>query len=255
MIIFVYDKTLEGLLTSVFEAYSRKMFPDLLLAENEPFPLFYDEVFTVFTDSGKADRVWKGLEKKLSKAALSSLTVSWLSELPEIDTLLFRYIRKAIDSPHSIEMNFGDPDVLALSKIWKKVGQEKNRIIQFLRFQKAADGTYFAAMEPLYNVLPLTIPFFKDRFADQPWLIYDIKREYGYYYDLKEVTEVRFEQKENHLLSGMLSEDIMDKDEKLFQQLWKQYFTSIAIRERSNPKLQRQHMPVRFWKYLTEKQL
>lgn len=254
MNIFIYDKTLEGLLTSVFDAYARKTFPDRLLEEGEPLPLFYDEVYTVTTDEEKANRVWRALEKKLSKVALSMITVSWLSELPEIDSLLFRYIRKNIDAPRAIEMNFGDPDVLELSKIWKKVGREKERMGQFLRFQKAADGTFFAAMEPLYNVLPLNIPFLQDRFADQKWLVYDLKREYGYYYDLQEVIEVRFEEKEQHLLTGLLNEELMDKDEKLFQQLWKQYFKSIAIKERTNPKLQRQHMPVRFWKYLTEKQ-
>ena len=42
MIIFVYDKTFEGLLTAVFDAYSRRTFPDLLVTEGEPFPLFYD---------------------------------------------------------------------------------------------------------------------------------------------------------------------------------------------------------------------
>ncbi len=254
MIVFIYDKTLEGLLTAIFDAYFRKTFPGLLLEYGQPLPLFHDEVFTVVTDEEKAGRVWKALEKKLSKVSLSCITVSWLSELPEIDGLLFRYICKNIDAPSSIEMNFGDPDVLELSKIWKKVGHEKHKIQQFLRFQKAADGTFFAAMEPLYNVLPLTISFLKDRFADQKWLIYDLKREYGYYYDLSEVIEVRFEDKGDHLISGLLSDDIMDKDEKLFQQLWKQYFKSIAIKERINPKLQRQHMPVRFWKYLTEKQ-
>ncbi|MDH6342170.1 putative DNA metabolism protein [Parabacteroides sp. PFB2-12] len=253
MIIFIYDNSLEGLLTAVFDAYSRKTFPDILQGEEEALPLFYDELYRVITDTAKADRVWKALEKKLSKVALSEITVSWLSELPEVGPLIFRYIRKNIDAPQSVEMNFGDPDVLALSKIWKKVGQEKSRLVQFLRFQKAADGTYFAAMEPLYNVLPLAIPFLKDRYADQRWLVYDLKREYGYYYDLQEVIEVRFEKKEEHLLSGFLSEEMMDKDEKLFQQMWKQYHTSIAIQERKNPKLQRSFMPVRFWKYLTEK--
>ena len=84
-------------------------------------------------------------------------------------------------------------------------------------------------------------------------LLYDLKREYGYYYDLKEATEVRFEEKEAHLLSGLLGEELMDADEKLFQQMWKTYFKSIAIKERLNPKLHRQHMPARFWKYMPEK--
>jgi probable DNA metabolism protein len=254
MIVFVYDKTFEGLLTVVFDAYSRRSFPDLLLAEGEPLPLFYDEVVTVYTDDQKADRVWKGLQKKISAAALSLITVSWLSELPEIDKLLFRYIRKALDVPASIELNFGDSDVLEVSKISKKVVNERLRVMQFLRFQKASDGTYFAAVEPVYNVISLVIPYLKDRFADQKWLLYDLKREYGYYYDLLEVVEVRFEDKQAHLLSGLLNEELMDENEKLFQQLWKEYFKAITIKERLNPKLHRQHMPVRFWKYMPEKQ-
>jgi len=109
-------------------------------------------------------------------------------------------------------------------------------------------------MEPLYNVLPLVVGHFKDRFADQKWLIYDLKRAYGCYYDLQEVREVRFDSKEEHLLSGILNDKLMAEDEKLFQNLWKAYFKAIAIKERINPKLHKQHMPVRFWKYLTEKQ-
>ena len=89
MIIFVYDKTFEGLLTAVFDAYSRRTFPDLLVTEGEPFPLFYDEAIRIYTDDRKAERVWKGLEKKISKSSLSGLTVTWLSELPEVDLLLF----------------------------------------------------------------------------------------------------------------------------------------------------------------------
>ena len=73
MNIFLYDKTFEGLLTSVFEAYSRRIFPDALLLEGEPLPLFYDEIFTVITDEEKSGRVWRGLQKKLSSAALACL--------------------------------------------------------------------------------------------------------------------------------------------------------------------------------------
>lgn len=253
MNVFVYDKTFDGLLTVVFDAYFRKTFPDVLLAEGEPFPLFYDESVNVVTDTDRAGRVWKALEKKLSRTALSSLTYAWLSELPGVDMLLFRYMRKTIDSPRSIELSFGDEDVLELTKISRKVANERGRIIMFLRFQKAMDNTYFAAVEPLYNVLPLATGHFKDRFSDQCWLIYDVKREYGYYYDLNTVTEVNFETKEAHLITGMLNEELMAKDEMLFQQMWKEYFKSITIKVRKNPKLHKQNMPVRFWKYLTEK--
>lgn len=256
MIVFTYDKTFDGLLTAVFDAYFRKTFPDALLSEGDTMPLFYDEAFAVMTDEEKAARVWRGLQKKLSPSALGCLTQSWLSELPEVDMPIFRYIRKAIDSPRSIETNFADPDVLQLAQIWKKVDGERMRLMQFARFQKAADGTFFAAFEPQYNALPLTVQHFKDRFADQRWMIYDLKRRYGFYSDLHEVREVSFdeESRETHLITGMLDESLMDKEEKLFQQLWKTYFKAICIKERLNPRKHKQDMPVRYWKYLTEKQ-
>jgi len=53
---------------------------------------------------------------------------------------------------------------------------------------------------------------------------------------------------------GKLNEKLMAEDEKQFQELWKGYFNSMTIKERINPKLHRQNLPKRYWKYLTEKQ-
>ncbi len=257
MVLFVYDYSFEGLLTVVFEAYARKRFPDALLREGCPLPLFYDEAITVLTDEGRAGRVWNALKKKLSPMALGCLSQCWLSEREGVDLLLFRYMRKTIDARMSIETNFADPDVLALSRIWKKVNAERIRLLQFVRFQRASDGTYFGALEPDYNVLPLVVDHFKDRFADQRWLLYDIRRRYGFYYDLHRVEEVTFDtgdEREQHLITGLLRDTMIADDERFFQQLWKAYFHSICIRERLNPRKHKQDMPVRYWKYLTEKQ-
>jgi probable DNA metabolism protein len=44
-----------------------------------------------------------------------------------------------------------------------------------------------------------------------------------------------------------------EQEEEFYQTLWKQYFKSIAIEGRINPRLQMQHMPKKYWKYLIEK--
>ena len=253
MIIFHYDKTFEGLLTAVFDAYNRKNFPDKLLEEDELKPLFVDESYTVLTQTDKASRVWKALEKKLQRTTRNMITHVWLSELPASDELIFRYIRKTFDSKQSIELNFADDDVLQMRNVAQKVDREKHRMIEYVRFQKAADDIFFAPVSPDHNCLPLTMEHFKDRFADQKWIIYDIKRNYGFYYDLKTVTEMTLDST-NLFPEGKLEEELMAKDEKLFQELWKGYFKSMTIKERINLKLQRQHLPKRYWKYLTEKQ-
>lgn len=252
MLVFQYDRTFEGLLTVVFDAYSRRTFPDKLAVVGEPLPLFTEEVHQVITDTDKSNRVWEGMQKKVSKITCNMLMCVWLSEEKESDELIFRYIRKTFDSPRSIEMNFADDDVLNVQKIAKRVGKEKHYMIMFVRFQKAADDIYFAPVSPQCNALPLAIHHFKDRFATQKWVIYDTKRRYGYYYDLKTVEEITLDD-DTHLLRGKLDEELMAQDEKLFQELWKNYFKAMTIKERINPKLQRQHMPRRFWKYLTEK--
>ena len=250
---FLYDQTFDGLLTCVFEAFNRKEFPENIAGADKQLPLF-TESFRVVTDNAKADRVMKALRKKISKQALDMLYITYLSELEEIEIRIFRYIQKALLAEKSIETNFADPDVLELSKIYRKVGREEERIRQFVRFQKTADGLFFAVMDPKYNVLPLTARFFKTRYADQQWIVYDVRRGYGLYYDLKTVEIVHFEQLPVDMETGGITADKLDECEAVFRNLWKDYLKAITIRERLNLKLQRQHMPKRFWKYLTEKQ-
>jgi len=253
MLVFFYDKTFEGLLTAVFDAYSRKTFPDKLIAEGGIAPLFMEDSYTVITQEDRATRVWGALEKKMSKQACNMLTHAWFSESEGSDELLFRYIRKTIDSKLPIETNFADKDVLEVHQLARKVSHEGHYLRMFVRFQKAADDIFFAPVSPIFNALPLAIEHFTDRFSDQKWVIYDVKRHYGFYYDLHTVVEMTLDN-DDHLLSGKLDESLMAEDEKLFQELWKGYFKAMTIKERINPKLHRQNMPRRFWKYLTEKQ-
>jgi probable DNA metabolism protein len=252
MYAYIYDKTFEGLLTLVFDAYSRKQFPDTILEAEEP-SLFAGETYCVLTDNMRAKRVWRGLRKKLSVDACNQLFVVFLSELQGVEMLLFRYMKKAFASAVSIETNYGDPDVVQVAAIYRKVSREAERIRMFVRFQKTADNIFFAPIEPLYNVLPLTVPFFEDRFSDQQWIVYDVKRRYGLYYDLHTTVEVTFDNIDFDFATGKLNDRQAADDELWFQQLWQSYFKSISIKERTNPKLHRQNMPQRFWKFLPEK--
>ena len=109
-------------------------------------------------------------------------------------------------------------------------------------------------VEPLFDVLPFAIKHFADRFSDQPFIIYDRVRDYGYHYDGIETKRITLRSDSYHLSTGRLSDELMDPDERLYQQLWRNYVRYTAITERTNPRKQRQDMPVRYWKYLTEMQ-
>ena len=240
-------------LTVVFDAYFRKSFPERLIGPGEPVPMFAREVLDSTTDPVRAERVWKGLRKKLPRRLRNMLLHVWLSESVGADELLLRYMRKIFDSPERKSADFTDADVLAVHDIARTVSREAHHLIQFARLRKMADGSYYAPVSPKCNALPLAVGYFRDRFADQRWLVYDLKRRYGYAYDLHEVREVVFESLSD-APSERLTDDLLDADELAFQRLWKSYFDALAIPERFNPRLQRRQMPARFWKYLIEKE-
>ena len=147
--------------------------------------------------------------------------------------------------------------MLTVTNIARKVLHEQLRMKQFIRFQKAKDGTYLAVVSPDHNVLPIIIDHFQDRFNDQPWLIYDAKRHYGFNYDGKTVIRITFEDESAvpfSLENGKLNEEVLSSDDQLLQNLWRTYFKAICIKERMNPRKQLNDMPRRYWKYMTEKQ-
>ncbi|MBR3710498.1 MAG: TIGR03915 family putative DNA repair protein [Bacteroidales bacterium] len=259
MTVYTFDGTLDGLMTAVFDAFERHEQPEKLLTKGEALPLFCDNVHEVITNEEKAKRVWVGLEKRLTCQALRIISVSWLSELPEVVNPLFNYVCKTFRQPQgatSIALNYADPDVLAVTRIGWKVSHEQLRMKQFIRFQKAKDGTYLAVIGPDHNVLPLVIGHFRDRFNDQSWLIYDAKRHYGFYYEgLGMPMQITFENEASvpfNLYDGKLKPDLLSSDDQLFQDLWRTYFKAICIKERLNPRKQIKEIPLRYWKYLTE---
>ena len=258
MTVYVFDGTMDGLLSAVFDAFLLKEAPERLLTFGDDLPLFCERIYKVKTDTEKAQRVWSGLEKQLPKEALRMISTSQLSELQELWQPLFMLLCKVFRKGKEVVRNFADPDVLAVTKIARRVAHEAHRIMQFVRFQKAKDGTYLSVISPDHNVLPLVVHHFQDRFNDQPWLIYDAHRHYGYHYDSQSPpVRVTFEDEASvpfSLTDGKLSDDILSNDDQLLQDLWRTYFKAICIRERLNPRKQLNDMPRRYWKYLTEKQ-
>ena len=256
MTVYTFDGTMDGLLTAVFDAFSLKDQPEELLAEGDALPLFCDHTYQVSTDEEKARRVWAGLEKKLSREAMKLISVSWLSELRELNNPLFSYICKVFRQG-DISRNFADQDVLSVTNIARRVLHEQLRMKQFIRFQKAKDGTYLAVIAPDHNVLPIITDHFQDRFNDQPWLIYDAKRHYGYFYDgSNDAIRITFENETAlpfDLGNGKLNDDVISSDDQLLQDLWRTSFKAICIKERMNPRKQLNDMPRRYWKYMTEK--
>lgn len=252
MTTLIYDGSFKGWLTAVFEIYEYK-FRDAGIQS----PMHYqDELLhqkhMVVTDESKSARVWKKLGEKVSRPAMRRLYQSFLSEEKNIENIMLQFVQYALKSSVTVEYDFGNSAVLKIQQQAKMVHREKHRMEAFVRFQLTGDKLFYAIVQPDFNVLPLIQKHFRERYADQRWLIYDGRRKYGIYYDLNDVNEVKIdfsEQSPEHVSA------VYDEKEPMYQELWQHYFESINIRARKNTRLHIQHMPKRYWKYLTEKQV
>jgi len=100
---------------------------------------------------------------------------------------------------------------------------------------------------------------FRQRYQDQQWAIYDLKRGYGIFYDQSK--SVKGEPAALQTIVDVTDEvlfnpsSIHSEQEKQYQRFWQGYFANVNISERKNPRLHKQYLPQRYWKYLTEKQV
>lgn len=254
-VVVVYDGSWLGLLTSIFDIYEKKWDVTALIRQSDAVQkdVFAMEV-TVTTDPQKAMRVWKGLRNKIPSESAAHLYQSYLSEMPGMELAILACVRfyfSKVENPH---LAYGNPDVLKIAQTAKMVHREKHRMEAFVRFQRTSEDLYYAGIEPDFNVLPLISNHFKNRYADQSWLIYDIKRKYGIYYDLNQVEEVTLDltdEKKSH----QKIQSVFHDSETLYQELWLNYFKNVNIPERRNIKVHLQHVPKRYWKHLIEKKI
>ncbi|WP_312298464.1 TIGR03915 family putative DNA repair protein [Chryseobacterium sp.] len=251
MTTLLYDGSFDGLFTAVFEVFEYR-YKDVEIKSRENFHQknIFAEIHEVITQNTKSERVLNKLELSIGKSGIHQLLKVFLSEDPEMENLILSAVKQSVKHQgENILENFADPDILKISKICKSVGRESHRMTAFVRFEKMQDGVFFSKTDPDFNVIPLIRKHFKDRYQDQKWMIYDLRRNYGILYDLESCD---FFYPDEKLDLNQYQQKFHD-EEKNYQTLWQRYFTKTNIIERKNMKLHIQHVPKRYWKYLTEK--
>jgi probable DNA metabolism protein len=252
MTIYEYDGSFEGLLCCVFEGYRTKVWPEEIRLNTQRQVDFISKIITIHTRVEEAERVWKGIQKQTSSEVASNILKAFLSEIKNIEIFIFNYIRVVFDLRTEIDKNYANPYILKIKQVVRQVNQEVHRMHAFVRFQKTTDNIFYASIFPDFNVIPLIGDFFKKRFADQRWLIYDTKRGVGIYYDLDNIQQIQFENGKVNLKTGDVNKESRDAKEDMYQILWTNYFKAVNIVERKNLKLQARSMPRKYWRYLTE---
>lgn len=248
MLVYVYDGSFEGILTAVYEAYARREQPDQILpAQNLAINLL-DRYEDIIADQAKCEKIVTAIQTKISQNALDRVSKVFLADIAEPGTLIYRYLSLGFRLGATVDNHLHEDCVFTVHNISRKVGFEVHRFEGLLRFVKTEWGIHYAKLEPDHNIVSQLAPHFAARLSDQDWIIHDLRRGIAVMYNRREwiITDQIPEQ----LITSALTGD--GESEEFFQALWREYFQSIAIAERKNIKLQKNHMPARYWKNLTE---
>ena len=247
----IYDGSFNGFLTAVYIAFEEKLHvADIQPNEQRQNGLF-SETETIFTNVTKAKRVWNGVRAR-NHNTISTIYFAFLSGTEGIEMMCYAYIQELMATKDKKQVAFSDEIVSYLSQIARKVGREKQHIEAFISFKLTKDDIHFAIIEPDYDVLPLTSKHFRNKYNDQEWLIYDVKRGYGIFYNREHITLISLDLSEIHSNRTQKSKAFTSSDYG-HQQLWNNYFQNTAIKARINRKLRTQQVPKDYSKYLSEK--
>ena len=240
-----YDGTFSGVLTAVFDAFARREDPEILQAGHGEQLSLDDAERTILTDPAKADRVWKGVEKRMSVHALQLFYSAWLGECPEVPSLILHTMREGMRRGEAVLGMLQDARIRRLTELYRKVTHEVHFFTGTLRFVRSPSGFFHAVYEPDGNITELLAPHFAERFSCETFLIHDLKRGCCAVYDGREIVLAQ--------APPQLAPPTRDADDD-FEGLWKKYFTTIAVEGRKNAALQKRFLPGRYWRHLTEMQ-
>jgi probable DNA metabolism protein len=213
--------------------------------ESYPGSLF-EEPVEIITNQEKAMKVYKGIQEKISKEDLRRIYRAFNSSLPGKEMELLKYIILGFKLGDKISLYHSDPIVKTVEQAQHKVGREIDRMLGLTRFSALQGGILYAEIQPDHDVLEFIAGHFSDRLKNEPFILHDSGRN-----------KAVIAQGGNWFISRFTEQDFQDMPmlnatETEFRMLWKKYFETIAIKERTNPRCQKNMMPVRYWKNLTE---
>ena len=241
---YVYDGTFEGYLTVLYEIFKSGGEPASICRANTgsaTLNLFFDEKHTA-AEEKKYLLMKKAIIEKISAETFENTVHAFLSEMPDIEMHIYRYINTGRQKGGEVNKMLADDNVVPVLRAAQRVMREGHRMLGFVRFADAG-GVYYAKINPDANILPVIIPHFKARFGSQKWIIHDVVRGIAAFYDGGKCVIKSVESAQMAPETGICDE---------YVSMWKAYFQAMEIKSRHNPKLQQQLIPKKYRGNITE---
>lgn len=198
----------------------------------------------VAAEADKAERVRAKL-RALDGRALRDISLILRRGCDTREMTALNYLRLIVAEGGPVRGQMAHPAVIEALSERKKVTLEAHRFTGFLRFMEGENGVYYAPFAPDNDILELILPHFLRRFASQPFVIHDTARRKAALYNTKDCIVTQTEEKVSVALSSY---------EAAFQALWKDYYAAVTVAQRPNERQMKGYMPVRYWKFMPEKQ-
>lgn len=243
---YCYDGSFEGFLSVVFHAYAHRCRPANICPADAVQLGLTSSVEDVPLDMGHAGRVRAGICSHAGQRVWRKVLVAFLADEEGKEMLLFSYIEHALDLGPGILSDVACESVAPVERLWNKVLNERERMYQFLRFEKLQNGAFLARINPCADVVPIMMHHFVERFGSRPFLIYDEVHKTAGAWDGAKCSFARLEDADSPARSD---------EERDLQRLWKCFYDAVSHEQRYSPDLRRSYMPKRLWRNITELKL
>lgn len=241
---WLYDGTFDGLLTAISILHEKRARPESISPASAAQMGLFGAPVTVDTDSVRAEKLLREIRARASAGVVRAVTYVGLSELPDLELPLFEFIELAFRHRGDVIAYHANPAVRRVNETARKVGYEIHRLKGLLRFRDTEQGILWGPLEPDHNVVVPVAFHFRHRMPRERWMVHDVRRGLAVLWNGKELEEL-----ERAAIPAVRPTEL----EGEVQELWRAFYEKVAIAERCNPRLQRQHMPRRYWTYLVEK--
>lgn len=241
---YLYDGTWDGFLSLFFYLYANKEKPKAIMPKEKYESNFLDIVQSHETNERQAERVFHGIERNISYNALYNSYYAFLAEEAEKEMDLVKYLSFGFQKGPQIDTMLSIPYVFHVHQMRKKSLSECHKLKGLVRFKELDSSLYYSSIHPTHNILEPLGHHFIRRLPTQNFIIHDKVRNKAFLYNALEYRIV-----ENITFPEMT----LSEAELQYEALWKTFFQTIAIKERTNPRLQMQYMPKKYWQDLIEK--
>lgn len=239
--ILVYDGTFEGFLSLVYEVYYEKLKP-IKIYKTLPNEIVFEEIKIIETMELNSIKVLDAIKAKFPKELIQRILNIFMCDTKEFEMALLEYIIIGFKEVKQL-FNINNSCVFFLNNLEKELFKNVHKMTGFIRFEELEDGSLYAKVESKFNVLYFLGKHFLKRFNNQNFIIHDLNRKLAFVKIQNDfsVQEVAFFDEPNY-----------SSNEQKFQKLWKSFFSAVTIKERINPKLQKQLVPLLYRTYMSE---